>query len=252
MIFRGSLFSRELEMETWLTVAMPDSFHDQRPHKVIYMLHGLYGNSTDWSDNTMLPLYAKEYNVVFVMPEAGHSFYADMAYGQRYFSYVSRELPALCRNIFHISDKREDTAIMGLSMGGYGALKCALREPEQYWLCCAFSSGGLYLKDVLDLARSGELLPEEFKAVCGVDYQYKEEDDVVELARKVSGQAVKPVIHTTCGTEDFLYKDNINFAKEMQGLDFTYAYDEWKGDHNWYFWDESLRRMLKKYYTPAK
>lgn len=252
MIFRGSLFSTALEMETWLTVVMPDCFQDQNPHKVVYLLHGLYGNSTDWSDNTMLPLYAKEHDIVFIMPEAGHSFYTDMTYGQRYFTYVSQELPSLCRNIFHISDKREDTAIMGLSMGGYGALKCALTRPEQYWLCCAFSSGGLYLQAMLDFARSGELLPEEFKAIFGNDYQYKTENDVRVLAKEISGRSVKPIIHTTCGTEDFLYQDNVNFSKEMQALNFQYAYDEWEGDHNWYFWDESLRRMLTKYYQPKK
>ena len=252
MIFRGSLYSRELEMETWLTAVMPDVFKNQDPHKVVYMLHGLCGNSADWSDNTMLPVYAKEYDIVFIMPEVGRSFYADMTYGQRYFAYVSRELPKLCRNIFHISDKREDTAVMGLSMGGYGALKCALSYPEQYGLCCAFSAGGLYLQAVLDMARSGELMHDEVKAICGVDYQYKKQNDVLALARGLSGQAVKPIVHTTCGTEDFLYMDNVNFAREMQALDFEYTYDEWEGDHNWYFWDESLRRMLKRYYQPRK
>jgi len=248
MIFRGSLYSRELEMETWLTVAAPQSFKDKRPHKVIYLLHGLSGNSGDWADYTRMPLYAEEYGLVFIMPEVGRSFYADTQYGSRYFSYVADELPQLCRRIFNISDKREDTAVMGLSMGGYGALKCAMNRPGQYWLCCAFSSGGLYLETI----RRDEEIYNEVAAVFGPDAWDKKENNVPALAREVSEGAVKPIIHMTCGTEDFLHDDNINFAREMRSLDFDFAYDEWEGDHNWYFWDESLRRMLKTYYQPRK
>jgi len=244
MIFRGSVFSTELQMETWLTVVAPNCFKDQNPHKVIYMLHGLCGHSGDWSDNTMLPLYANEYDIVFIMPEVGRSFYADTPHGSRYFSYVSKELPELCRNIFHISDKREDTAVMGLSMGGYGALKCALNRPERYWLCCAISAGGLSIETV----HAHEELYDELTASLGPDFWREKENDVSALAREVSAQAVKPVIHMTCGTDDFVYGDNIRFRDVMKGLDFEYAYDEWEGDHNWYFWDESLKRMLQKYY----
>jgi putative tributyrin esterase len=244
MIFRGNVYSRELEMDTWLTVVMPNHFKDQRPHKVVYMLHGLSGSSADWSDKTMLPLYAEKYDLVFIMPEVGRSFYTDTPYGPRYFSYVSGELPKLCRNIFHISDKREDTAVMGLSMGGYGALKCALSKPEQYWLCCAFSAGGLYVETIC----ADDRLYDEVTGYLGADFGAREENDITALALKANAQAVKPIIHTTCGTEDFLYADNIRFRDFMKGLDFEYTYDEWEGEHNWYFWDESLKRMLKKYY----
>lgn len=244
MIFRGTIYSKELMMDTGLTVVLPREFRDHKPHRVIYMLHGLSDNNVKWAEFTMLPLYAEEYGLVFIMPEVGRSFYTDTPYGPRYFSYVSGELPNLCRNIFHISDKREDTAVMGLSMGGYGALKCALSRPEQYWLCCAFSSGGLSIESTFN----HEELCDELTAVYGPDCWDKKENDILALARGASTQATKPIIHTTCGTEDFLYGDNVNFSKEMRSLDFEYTYDEWEGDHNWYFWDESLKRMLDKYY----
>jgi putative tributyrin esterase len=244
MIFRGNIFSDELQMDTGLTVALPRHFKDDRPHRVIYMLHGMSDNNAKWAEYTRLPMYAEEYGLVFVMPEVGRSFYTDTLFGPRYFSYVADELPRLCRNIFNISDKREDTSVMGLSMGGYGALKCALNRPGQYWLCCAFSSGGLYIESMRPHGRAYD----ELAAVFGPDCWDKKENNIPALAREVSTRPVKPAIHMTCGTEDFLYGDNIRFRKEMEGLDFEYSYDEWEGDHNWYFWDESLKRMLDKYY----
>ena len=74
----------------------------------------------------------------------------DMEYGFRYFTYVTEELPAICKDIFRISAEREDTAIIGGSMGGYGALRCALSRPGQYGMCAAFSSGCLFLKEGIE------------------------------------------------------------------------------------------------------
>lgn len=249
MIFRGNIYSKELDMDTSITVVIPREHNSGRPHKVVYMLHGLSGNSSNWSDNTMMPVYSNEYNVVFIMPEVGRSFYTDMQYGLKYFSYVSKELPGLCKNIFNISTNREDTAIMGLSMGGYGALKCALSKPEQYSLCCAFSSGCLFLREILDEHRKGNVRIDDFKFIFGPDFEWKKEAEILELAEKVSGGRVKPIIHTTCGTEDFLYQDNLRFSKVMKTLDLEYSYDQWDGSHNWYFWNESLKLMLEKYYV---
>lgn len=251
MLFRGNIYSKELDMDTSITVVMPREFKGDNPHKVVYMLHGLSGNSSNWSDNTMMSLYSSEYNVVFVMPEGGRSFYTDMKYGLKYFSYVSNELPELCKNIFNISTNREDIAIMGLSMGGYGALKCALSKPEQYSLCCAFSSGCLFLKELLDEQRKGNVTMDDFKFIFGPDFEWKTEDEILELAQKASQGTVKPIIHTTCGTEDSFYQDNLRFSKVMKTLDLNYSYEEWGGAHDWYFWNDSLKYMLEKYYVSA-
>ena len=67
-----------------------------------------------------------------VMPEVQRSFYADMAAGLDYFGYVAVELPAMCERMFGLPHERTKRYVMGLSMGGYGALKCALTYPERY------------------------------------------------------------------------------------------------------------------------
>lgn len=74
-----------------------------------------------------------------VIPEVQRSFYIDGAYGLNYFTYVSQELPAACHRMFGLSLEREKNYVMGLSMGGFGALKCALTYPERYAGCGSFS-----------------------------------------------------------------------------------------------------------------
>ena len=147
MILKGNFFSESLEMDTSIAVLIPDGLHRDKPYKITYLLHGLKGNHNTWTDYTLLPLYALDYQSIFVMPAVSRSFYTDMYYGQKFFTYVAEELPEVCRQVFNISSKREDTGIIGASMGAYGALKIALTYPEQYGFGGAIASAALFLKE---------------------------------------------------------------------------------------------------------
>lgn len=255
MLLRGSVFSKTLEMETGLTVIAPTAKRDGEPCKVAYVLHGLCSNHGSWVDYTQLPLFALGYPVLFVMPDVGRSFYMDLKYGQRFFSYVVDELPAICENVFNISASREDTAIIGGSMGGFGALKCALARPEQYGSCGALASACLFLKEGFAELRQqggiammketlGEQLVRDFQAALGPDLEFDPANDLPRLARAASGGGEKPRIYAACGVEDGLLADNRRFAGEMRPLDFDFAYEELPGAHDWVFFNEGLRRAL--------
>lgn len=62
-----------------------------------------------------------------------------MAHGLKYFTYISEELPKICRDMFRIFNRRENNFVAGLSMGGYRALKTALRYPECFAAAASFS-----------------------------------------------------------------------------------------------------------------
>ncbi|SFB33483.1 alpha/beta hydrolase [Clostridium frigidicarnis] len=259
MILRGSVFSKTLEMETGITVIIPNTFKEDNKYQVAYLLHGLCGNNGNWADNSMLPVYANEYNTIFIMPEVARSFYTDMKYGQKFFTYITEELPQICKSVFNISSKREDTAIIGGSMGGYGALKCTLSKPEQYGYCCAFASACLFLKEGLDNQRAygdtedfkamyGERLINDFQAAFGKSLEWNSSDEILVLAKNICKQSIKPKIYASCGIEDCFREDNKRFNEEMKKLDFEFVYEEWTGSHNFYFFDEALKRALELLY----
>lgn len=245
-VFHGSVFSQTMQMNTGLTVVTPRNLvYGGDPYQVIYILHGLSDDHSCWSDYTMLPLYASEYNVVFVLPETQRCWYTDMKYGVKYFTYVSEELPKICKQLFNISSKREDTAVMGLSMGGYGALKCALSKPEQYRVCCAFSSAcnvGKFVKD----PNCG--FHDELKACFGEDLVFPEEADLFRLAEKCSKAPQIPEFYMTCGLQDGLLEDNHLLRDHMLQLGIPLEYKEWDGIHDWHFWNTSLKLMLDRFF----
>lgn len=256
MRLSGNVFSRVLDMDTEITVVTPNKLRDE--YKVVYLLHGISGSSRTWLDYSMLPVYANSGNSIYIMPEVGRSFYMDMKFGFKYFTYVTEELPKICKNIFNISSKRENTAVVGGSMGGYGALRCALMRPEQYGMCGAFSSGCLPIKDWLAESREngirrefkesfGEQIAADFYAAFGAELECKPEYDVLELARECKKGQVQPKLYLTCGTEDYFYQDHLNLCSELKKLNFEFEFESWNAKHSFVYFNEALRRTVEKF-----
>ena len=130
--------SKALKMDTGFQVFLPDT-GDLKEAKVVYLLHGLTDNCTAWMRHSCCERYARERNVALIMPEVQRSFYIDGVYGLDYFTYVAEELPKVCQRMFSLSAERKQNYVMGLSMGGFGALKCALTYPQRYAGCGSFS-----------------------------------------------------------------------------------------------------------------
>jgi S-formylglutathione hydrolase FrmB len=245
-----------MRMDTWVQVLTPDRMRKgDKPYKVIYVLHGTTGNSLNWVQLTLMPLYAGEHNVVFVMPEIGNTWCRNIPDRGNFFNYIVDELPEMMGGILNISDKREDVAIMGNSSGAYGAMKCALLRPEQYWLCGAFSTASVYVREYLDYLRQqkpDEMENPHLRTVYGPNLECSEDDELIKLARKASQKTIKPKIYMTIGHQDFLYEPNEAFSKEMKTLPLHFTYETWEGGHDWRFWDKSLKSALDKYYPKER
>jgi len=253
MIFRGQLFSKMLEMDTPVTIVAPTNLKKKEGQKIVYLLHGICGDANSWVDYTRLPVYANEHEFIFVLPSAGRSFYTDMRFGQKYFSYVVDELPEICENLLRISTVPEDTIIIGGSMGGYGALKAAFARPEKFGYCCALASGSLFMKEWLEEVQSdkakargfyGQMIS-DLEGMFGSDLAFKEEDDLLAMARKAEKSPIKPKIYMSCGSQDYLLGLNQRFAEEIKKLSYDYTYEEFKGVHDWYFFDKALKKSLE-------
>lgn len=247
-IFHGTIRSEALKMDTQLYVILPwdrPAENQPAPCNVLYLLHGLGDNAAAWSRYTSVERYAREFGLAVVMPEVQRGFYRDMAHGLNYFAYIAQELPVLCGEMFGLSRERRHNYIAGLSMGGYGALKCGLTHPAQYAGCASFS-GVLDIRDRVH--EPGDLLPQtELQGIMGMDLKVEDADDLMYLATKVSAldRRDQPELFITCGTEDFLYDSNTRFIDHLkQNCSIQYTYHEWQGIHEWGFWDKSLQMAM--------
>ena len=250
--FKGSIRSKSLGMDTSLTIVLPfdRAAVPEGECPVVYLLHGHGENADVWTRMTSVERYANAYGVALIMPEVQRSFYTDMAAGLAYFSYVSKELPDLCEQLFSVSSRREGRFVAGLSMGGYGALKVGLRCPDRFAGCAGFS-GCLDIEALrASLSESDPGLLGEAKAIFGEDLVIKPEDNLFYLVEKTAllPRDRLPKVMVTCGCEDFLYAHNTRFRDTIQPLPYEFRYREWPGVHEWGFWDQSIQYALEFFF----
>ena len=79
-----------------------------------------------------MELYAEERNIAVVMPSGENKFYVDWP-SNKFFAFISEELPDFVTGLFPVSKRPEDTYIAGLSMGGFGTAVHALNFPERFY-----------------------------------------------------------------------------------------------------------------------
>ena len=80
MILRGNVFSKVLEMETGISILFSNNFDRSQDYKVIYLIHGMCGDSSNWIDYTMLPVYANDYITTAQCAQAGIYKKKEVAY----------------------------------------------------------------------------------------------------------------------------------------------------------------------------
>lgn len=245
-LFEISFYSHTLGMSMRMNVLLPQRpIADTKKIPVLYLLHGMSDDHSVWLRQTSIERYVSEYNLAVIMPTTHLGWYTDMAKGGKYWTFISEELPDVCHSFFpQLSKAREDTFAAGLSMGGYGALKLGLAKPEKF-SAVASLSGAL---DVSAICLENQDTEEKdfWDNIFGDAGQVKGSDnDLLALAEKVSDTHLpKPKVYIWCGTEDFLYDQNITMKQHLNTLNFDLTYKESPGDHQWKYWDERIVDVL--------
>ena len=234
-----------LNKMTAFTVLLPEA--GPGPFPVLYLLHGLSDDHTAWTRRTRLESHVDGRPLIVVMPDGGRGFYTDSRGNPHgaYETFILRDLIPFVDRTFHTRAERGGRAVAGLSMGGFGAVKLALRHPDLF--CAGVSHSGA-------LRAIGEMFPagtddewtREFRPLFGPDATGGP-DDVYALAEKVHRDLPPerwPALRLDCGTEDFLLEPNRRFHAHLDRLGLPHEYAEHPGAHDWEYWDRHVRDTL--------
>ena len=244
-VFTGSFLSAELKRHTSVSVILP---HDTMASPsggfpVMYLLHGKTDDSRTWLYRSNIERYASERGLCVVIPDVELSFYADMRNGARYFSYILDELPDMTKTMLHVSQRREDTYIAGVSMGGYGALKCAFTKPESYGGCIALSPVTDIAAAMVRDCENGE--KQLWQGVCGESLRVGRDIDLFRILEEGTGlYSVYPKLYIACGKQDMLFDENIRLKEALDNSRIDFTFEQAAADHEWGFWDVAIQRGL--------
>ena len=213
-----------------------------RPYRTVYYLEGLLGNYSGPANYTRLQAFAEDYNTVVVVAGGENKWYTDSPYTGDYFTkLISRDLVNFTRRFLNLSHKREDTCIMGFSMGGHGAMNIGLQHPEIFGKIVAIDAA--WHREVWlnapEVPTWDLTTRKQYMTMLGVD---KMEDflgsrhDMNALAEKTIKSGMAPEIMILCGTEDApQYEPGKQVYSYLKGLGYDVRWEdiEGGGHSNW-------------------
>jgi len=234
------------------------------PSSVLYVLHGLGEDDGAWLRRSRLAERVAGLDLAVVLPRIDSSFGVDEAEGKPYGTYLAEELPDLAERHLGLAPGRERTAVAGASMGGYAALRWALRDPGRF-AAAASLSGSLDIADPDRYRRRPALMQRLFggRVVSGTA------DDLLWLVQRLeqptsevpvaagaglgggsgsgsgaAGQGSAPALYVACGEQDGHLAEARRFADVARAAGVPVTVDVGPGGHDWDYWDAAMGRVL--------
>ncbi|CAH0557732.1 unnamed protein product [Brassicogethes aeneus] len=248
--------SKEVGCTMKFGVFVPPQAEENKKLPVIYWLSGLTCSEANFIEKSGAQRYAAEHGVIIVNPDTsprglnipgdseswdfgvGAGFYINATQSPwkdnyRMFSYITKELIEIVNSNFPVAEGKQ--SIMGHSMGGHGALVCALKNPGLYKSVSAFAPISNPMECPWGIkAFTGYLGPKETGAWS--------EWDATELVKKYSGPALELLIDQ--GLEDNFLKQNQllpeNLMEACKNVSFPAILKKREGYNHSYFYIASF------------
>jgi S-formylglutathione hydrolase FrmB len=249
--------SQYLRANHEISIILPDKPRGKTPkefygsgakYKVLWLLHGTYGDHSDWIRKSNIELYACEKDLIVVMPSGLNANYANwpnFSIGYNMYDYFFEELMPLIYGWFPASDKREDNFVAGLSMGGGGTAVYAFNHPEKFGGAAILSSAPRDVQGMVD--RGEELNPRtqgNINNAGGLEAYINSVEGTWRLAKE--NAAKLPPLYVACGTDDVIaYQGFGKFKEYAESLGIKAKFEAIEGyKHEWRFWDLTIQKAL--------
>jgi len=253
-IVTESVQSQLLGCEQKYNVYLPDGYDAGKSYPVIYLLHGLYGDYTDWVKQGNMRIVADELigtgelrPVVIVMPNAGN---ADVHHYQNgyfnvenwpYEDFFFQELLPAVEQKYACGGSKGRRAIMGLSMGGGGSIAYAQRHPElfssSYGMSAWLDNKQNEVQEGMDPDSKLILTANAVREHSALDFMDKADPATIDRLKTVQW-------FLDCGDDDDLIPLSVDLYRKMKKAGLRSELRVRNGAHTWEYWHTALRLSL--------
>lgn len=215
------------------------------PLRVVFLLHGNGENLRIWTNESDVAKYALP-GTALVMPEGGSSFFinAVKASKDKYQDYLTRDLIADVEQRFPVRRDRAGRAIVGDSMGGYGAIEAGLAHPELYAFVGALSPAVETPGRATSWKHIGQWW--QLRRVFGAAGSPERQALDPFLQIRSANASSAPYFYITAGQSEPMMKSIHHFAGQLSAHGFQYVFHSKPGGHNWEQWNEQIPGCFAK------
>ena len=241
-----------MQREIPYRIILPENYDKTvKRYPVLYLLHGLFGCCDNWLELTDLRNYALGKELIIVLPEGENGWWTNSATDEadKFESYFIEELIPEIDLLYKTIGTKEKRAIVGLSMGGYGAFKFAFKNPDLFVFACSIS--GAFDAPNQTESNPGfdweNLGPSILKAFGAGNSQTRIENDLFEIIRQFPAEEISqlPYFYFDCGIEDGFLEVNRKLAGLLKEKEILFEYHETPGGHDWDYWDKEIKQILQ-------
>lgn len=260
-VIEGNVFKSELVAEdvNYSIYLPPDYQQSTRSYPVLYLLHGYSDDETAWVQFGEVNVSADKLigageipAMIIVMPDARYTYYVDDYAGKdKYATMFAEEFIPHIDKTYRTRAKKEFRAVSGLSMGGFGSLIYALRYPEMFASCVAFSSAIRDDSTVVEIdqegwdRRYGKLFGEGLKGQERLSDHWNSFSVMYQAANLPVETLEKVRWYIDCGDDDRLGRGNSALHLLWMEREVPHEYRVRDGAHRWVYWRTGIRDGLR-------
>ena len=255
-IVKSAIMGKDVKYTIYLPAGYETS---ERSYPVVYLLHGYSDDDTGWlqfgeinrladkaiADGTIPPM-------IIVMPDGFVSFYMNSYDGkEKYEDFFVKEFMPKIEKDYRIKAQKRYRGISGLSMGGYGSMNLALRNPELF-AAAAPLSGAFYDENtIIDMDEAnwtrayGQLYGRDLKGADRLTKTLFENSPIKIVETKSTDELKKVRYWIDCGDDDFLTKGNCLLHIALTEKKIPHEFRMREGGHTWDYWRTGIIPALE-------
>jgi putative tributyrin esterase len=240
----ATFYSAALNRDMPYRVVLPANIAPGQKLPVVYLLHGGGGGFRDWTNDSDVAGFAEQ-GVILVMPEGNSSYYVNSATrpDDRYEDYIVKDLISDVEGRFPAAAGRSNRAVIGNSMGGFGAINLSLKHPDLFVFAGALSPAIDVPSRPFSIKRIGQW--REHSSIFGSWGSKTRDDNDPYVLVRAPDPMQTPYIFLTCGEQEGLLPANRKFAKLLNQYHFSYEYQPGPGGHDWNQWNQRLPSVFQ-------
>jgi S-formylglutathione hydrolase len=233
--FHSTALNRDMPYRVFLPANLPQGC--KLP--VVYLLHGNGGSFRNWSNYSDVASYAAR-GLILVMPEGESSYFTNAVQrpADKFEDYFVHDLIADVQSRFPAAQGRENRAVIGVSMGGFAAVKFALARPDLFVFAGAISPAIDVPSRPFRWRRWEQGL--RFRSIFGPDGSATRKASDPFLLVLSTNPAQSPYLYVTAGAQEPLLDPIRRFVSRLHEHHLAYEFHTQPGGHDWSQWDAQI------------